>query len=220
MSAPVQANPIHDFRFYRIGSGDDHDPSGTAALIGETYFYLDVDMYGANQVLFRVGVDAGISTSIYPTAYIDGVYFYDGDFLDYASVQLIDADEAVGGEYGNSGVDFSPKPSPDHLPGFNPDKYPTLPTDADLFGADADPPANTWGIHGEEELGVLFDLVEGKTYDDVIAGLNSGGIIVGVKAQGFGEFSETFITIPAPGALLLGSIGVGLVGYLRRRRHI
>jgi len=215
-SVPTQANPTEPIRyeFYCITHDD---PSGTAGFVGESAFYVDVSPGSSGQVLFEFGVLPDFPYPDDPNPYyIDGVYFYDGGIL-LGIDSIIDADEGVGGD---AGVDFEPYASPHHLPGFDPGDYPTLTQGLLIDDADADPPASQWGIQPGESLGVLYNI--SGTFDDVIAGLNSGEIILGVKAQSFGpgDWSESFITIPAPGAILLGGIGVALVGWLRRRRTL
>ena len=220
-STTAQANVTYKFKIITS-----NDPSGQAGQVGEDAFYVTVSDPGTpGQALFTFGVLPNIPYNYNPNSdpdfdpfgyYIDGVYFYDGALLGIA--QLIDADEPVGDE-GDPDVDFSTPATPPHLPGFDPGDYPTLVFGSLVDTADADSGKGN-GIHPGESLGVLFNLKPSKTYGDVITGMNSMGIIVGVKAQGFGEFSEGFIHIPAPGAILLGSIGVGLVGWLRRRRTL
>jgi hypothetical protein len=213
--APAQANVTYPVRysFYCITHDD---PSGTAGSIGEAAFYVDVSPGPiSGQVLFEFGV---LPDFPYPgdpdPYYIDGVYFYDGGLLDSIDL-IIDADNT-----GDPEVDFETDATPSHLPGFDPGDYPTLTQGLLIDDADADPTASKWAIQPGESLGVRFN-ISGE-FDDVIAALNSGAIILGVKAQSFGpnDWSESFITIPAPGTILLGGIGIGLVGWLRRRRTL
>ncbi len=213
-SLPAQAGLTVRYSFYCITSDD---PAGTAASVGESAFYVDVSSgTSSNQVLFEFGVLPGFPYPDDPDPYyIDGVYFYDGVLLGIASI--IDADTG-----GDAGVDFGPPSTPEDLPGFNPGNYPTLVHGFLVDSVDANPPAASWGIEPGETLGVLVDLIGSATFGDVIAGLNSGAVIIGVKAQSFGpgDYSESFVTIPAPGAVLLGGIGVCLVGWLRRRKAL
>ncbi len=203
------------FQFAVISSDD---PSGVAGQVGSEAFLLEVSKVIINpdddseQALFTFKVLSG--DYAYDGFFIDGVYFYDGALLGIAELIEDPAEQ----------VDFTVGATPGHLPGIDLNTH-KLVTGYELDvlgGADADPAPAVDGIHAGESLGVLFDLQSGKTYDDVIAGMIEGSIIVGVKAQGFGPYSESFIAVPvpAPSALLLGGLGVGVVGLLRKRKAL
>ena len=192
-----------------------NDPSGDAVLLGESAFYVVVTDEGydpvvdADQVLFTFGVAEGFDDP-YDSYYIDGVYFYDGVLLGIAELDNTPSE-----------VFFEEGATPGHLPGFDLAAYKLVTgyeTMDVLDSADTDKAAN--GVNIGETLGVLFTLIDGAQYGDVITGLNDGSILIGIKAQGFGEYSESFVHVPAPGAVALGGIGVMLVGYLRRKRTL
>ncbi len=208
LSMPAQANVTYTYGFYGVTN---NDPTGTSITVGETYLSVDVSEFASGEVLFEFNNEVG-SPAPYDRYFIRGVYFYDGVLLGIAS--LVDADQSYEGLTNDSDVDFSEDAS--NANGFT--SSVKLVTAYELMGdADNDPGAAN-GVQPGEWLGVVF--THDGTFDDVIAGLNSGQIIVGIHVGGFGEddYSEKFVTIPAPGAILLGSIGVGLVGWLRRRR--
>jgi hypothetical protein len=171
------------------------------AAIGETQLFVELfDL--APQVSF-VFTNAGPQASS-----ITDIYFDDGSLLGIASV-----DDT------HPGVEFSELASPPKLPGWATVIPPFVTTAG--FSADSNSPVEPLGVNPGEYVGIAFDLQTGRAFDDVISELASGELRIGIHVQGFASGgSESFINdgvVPAPGALVLCSIGAGGLGWLRRR---
>jgi hypothetical protein len=175
--------------------------------IGEAQLSVELTDNGNNQVLFTF-FNTGTENSS-----IQAVYFDDGTLLGIAS--LIDADDGVGGD---SGVDFSVGAAPPVLPGGN-TITPVFETTAG-FLADADNPAPFRGVNPGESLGVIFDLLAGKTYADTVAALGTdlriGMHVIAFDSGGSESFVSTVVPVPAA-VWLFGSGLLGLVAVSRRK---
>jgi len=235
IASPSFAN-ITSYR-YSFTCVTGNDPTGASGVLGERTLFVDVSKPFANseQTLFTFRNEGNLSD----THFIGGVYFYDGVLLKIASI--IDADDDVAGlAGGDAGVDFSEGASGDGLSSM--DSYMasdsamlvagyeyTVVDSADTDDKDA---SSSLGVHSGETLGVLFDLQwtnalksQTKAFEDVITGLDDHSIVIGIHVQGLGGYNELFITdhqvtVPAPGALLLGCLGFSLTTWLRGRRVI
>ncbi len=159
--------------------------------------------------------------------YISDVYFDDGPLLGIASIDNTDL------------VATFVKPATPHdLPGggtVDPpfetsSAEPSEKKEAPHFSAGAN------GVHGGESVGIVFD-IGSNTFADVLAALNVGfnpypsnytgsgdydgwvvhNLRIGIKVQGIGEYSDTFILTPVPGAVLLGILGLGVAGLKLRK---
>ena len=87
------------------------------------------------------------------------------------------------------------------------------------FLADSDPPAQPNGVNPGEFLTIIFNLINGQTFADVINELDTADELrIGIHVQGFANGgSESFVNVPAPGALGVSALA-GLVALRRRRR--
>jgi hypothetical protein len=194
----LQANATYTYYFYRITSDASYDIAGQ--------FNVVLSQESANVVRFtfnNFGPDPG---SIF------AVYFDDGALLN----------SNFGIDDNLLAVDFEQITNPSDLPGWNLVTPPFQSTDN--YKAKKDNSAAT-GVDPGESLGILFELADGKIITDIKNDLDSGVIRIGIHVGQIGapnnDWSDSFVTfIPAPGAILLGSIGVCLVGWLRRRRTL
>lgn len=178
--------------------------NSTNVAIGEAQMFVDVSDLGGNLVMFNFRNIGPAASSI------TAVYFDANVLLGLASID-------------NScpGVSFSQYATPVKLPGRN-NVSPSFVTTSGL-SADSDTPnVMLKGVNPNEWLGIILT---GQAFGNIIANLNSGDLRIGIHVQAFPNGgSESLINggsiIPAPGALLLVSIGVGFIGWLRQRSFV
>lgn len=177
--------------------------------IAETQASVEVIDLGGGQVEFLFSVSGTENFSIAE------IYFYDGTLLGLASI----IDDPSGG------VDYLEQTSGSmKLPGtsFGPTK---------AFAAiDAANPAPSNGVNPGEQVGIIFDLLPGLGYADVIGalalpyspGATNGALMIGIHATAFtsgGSESLTTTPVPVPAAAwLFASSLAGLLWGGRRQR--
>jgi hypothetical protein len=171
--------------------------------IGEAQLGVEVTDLGNSQVQFDF-FNSGPANSA-----ITEVYFDDGSLLGISQV--------INGT-GVSFVDGSA--SPGELPGAN-NISPAFETTG-FFLADAQNPGPQNGVNPDEQLGIVFSLQGGQTYDNVIFELATGALRVGMHLTALDSGgSESFVNypVPVPAALwLFGTALLVLTGYTGWRK--
>lgn len=185
-------------------------------LDGQTNLLLNVMDVGSNRVTFKFTNNSDYSS-------LTDVYFDSGPLASISSITS------------SAGVSFSQGSAPPNLPGGN-SVTPAFDGSALTADANSPPPAN--GVQNSdltnEQLSVTFNLLSGKSWNDVLASLSLPGfpvespvnswLRVGVHVQSFQSGnSASFINnpvtpVPEPESYALMLAGLSLIGFVNRKR--
>jgi hypothetical protein len=187
---------------------------------------VEVTDPGSNQALFT------FSNTGSHDFFVGDIYFDDGALLGIASI-----------DNSGPGVSFDFPGSPGNLPGGNTVSPPFVTSGSTLhhFSADANPGAAN-GVHPGESVGIVFDLINGMAFTDVIDSLNVGfdpttyytgsgaydgwtvpSLRIGVHVQGIdgpwgNDKSDTYILkTPVPASVIIGMLGICVAGVKLRK---
>jgi hypothetical protein len=169
--------------------------------IGEAQLQVDVSDNGGSQVLFLFSNNGPDDSSI------TDIYFDDGSLLGISTV----VDDPPN-------VSFSVPAVPSELPSAG-NASPVFVTTSG-FSADADPPPSLQGVNPGETVGIIFDLIGGQDFADVLAELDSGALRIGIHVQDYASGgSESFVNVPVPepSTAALVAMGLGLVALRRKQ---
>ena len=178
------------------------------AAIGEAQLSVNVTDASKNQVMFTY-TNSGPEPCSITDVYVD-----DGSILGLA--QIFDT---------AGSVEFTESPTPANLPGANNVNPPFEAIRS--FSADSDSPILSMGVNPGESLAILYDILPGQNFWDVIGELRDGSLRLGLHVQGFtlDGGSEAFVNIPPPNPvpepmtlliMVLGSIPM-IIGSRSRR---
>lgn len=168
---------------------------------------------GNGQILFEF-TNRGAS----PLSITD-IYFDDGSLLGISDVLT----------WSQPGVNFSVGATPRNLPGGQnlAPPFETSGGGTQYFSADSNAPVQPSGVNPGERVGIVFDLLPGKTYADTLFALTvagaADGLRVGLHLQGFADGGSvsvvngaTAVPLPPAAAMLLAAVA-GLGSFSRRR---
>jgi hypothetical protein len=205
--------------------------SESSAAIGESQFFVDVINTGPKKVTFKFSNIGVLDSSM------SAVYFDAGD-KKTSSVKSISSLKDRSDD-----VKFKKGAKTKKLEGG--EVLGDMFSSKKKLSASINPKRASDGIGAGEYLNITLKLNKKRTYDDVLADLESGKLRIGVLAHGFVDgLSESYVngglydpaafsanslsvasastsvtaTVPVPGSILLAGAGMCLVRFLRFRK--